>query len=181
MEREEAFKKAKQALANATMLAYPRPGSHLLLTTDASDAAVGAVLEQSTPSGPQPLAFFSKKLTTTQAKYSTFDRELLAIYLATRHFKHLLEPVTFTVNTDHLPLVHAFSKKSDPTSSRQQRHLSTIAEFNCIFQHVPGTSNDVADALSRNCIVLADSGIDLHDLTQQQAEAEEPTQNSSSL
>ena len=69
-EQEEAFKKAKQALAGATMLAYPRPGSHLLLTTDASDAAVGAVLEQSTPSGPQPLAFFSKKLTTTQTKYS---------------------------------------------------------------------------------------------------------------
>ena len=96
-----------------------------------------------------------------QSKYSTFDRELLADYLAIRHFKLLLEPVTFTINTDHLPLVHAFSKKLDPASSRQQRHLSAIAEFSCIFQHVPGTNNDVVDALSRNCIALAHGGIKL--------------------
>ena len=62
-----------------------------MLTTDASDTAVGAVLEQLMPSGPQPIEFFSKKVNAAQAKYSMFEREVLAVYLVTHHFKHLLK------------------------------------------------------------------------------------------
>ena len=57
----------------------------LLLNTlwyiDASDTVVVAVLQQEIDHQWQPTAFFSKKLTPAETKYSTFDKELLAIYL----------------------------------------------------------------------------------------------------
>ncbi|GFS16759.1 transposon Ty3-G Gag-Pol polyprotein [Elysia marginata] len=65
------------ALADATMLSHPKPNAPIALTTDASDQAVGAVLEQYVQGVWQPLAFFSKRLRPPEQKYSTFDRELL--------------------------------------------------------------------------------------------------------
>ena len=165
---DAAFNHAKDALADATMLSFPAPGAKLQLTTDASNTAIGAVLEQMTAHGPAPIAFYSRKLSPAETRYSTFDRELLAVHLATRHFRHLLEAGPFRINTDHLPLVHAFTKQSDPCSARQQRHLSAIAEFQCELHHVPGKMNDVADALSRNCIGLIQGGLDISSLAEEQ-------------
>ena len=166
--QDEAFCAAKAALSSAALLAYPAPDAPLRLTTDASSTAVGAVLEQVVGGCPRPIAFFSRKLSDTESRYSTFDRELLAVYLAVRHFRHLLEGSSFCVYTDHMPLVHAFVKRSDPCSSRQQRHLSAISEFNCSFRHVAGKDNPVADALSRNAVALIHLGMDLKELALRQ-------------
>ena len=148
-EQQKAFEETKTSLASATTLSFPRPGVPLTLTTDASSVAVGAVVEQTIMGTTRPLGFFSRKLRPAEAKYSTFDRELLAVYLAVRHFKHLLEGNSFTILTDHRPLVHAFSKQGDTWSDRQQRQLSCIAEFGCSLKYTPGAMNPVADALSR--------------------------------
>ena len=168
--QEQAFTKAKDALASASLLAFPSPGAALQLTTDASNIAVGAVLEQLVDGLPRPLAFFSRKLSLTEARYSTFDRELLAVYLAVRHFHHLLEGSSFKIFTDHLPLTHAITKQSDPCSHRQQRQLSAISEYNCTIHHLPGKQNPVADALSRNAISLVQLGVDFRDLAIRQRE-----------
>jgi hypothetical protein len=58
-------------------------------------------MQQKTNSTWQPLAFFSKKLNPAQQKYSAYDRELLAIYEAVRHFRYMLEARQFTILTDH--------------------------------------------------------------------------------
>lgn len=166
--QEEAFNKAKDSLAAASLLVFPSHNASLQLTTDASNVAVGAVLEQLVHGQPYPIAFFSRKLSGAESRYSTFDRELLAVYLAVRHFRHMIEGASFHIFTDHLPLVHAFTKQTDPCSNRQQRHLSTISEFNCAIRHLPGKNNPVADALSRNAISLVQMGIDFHDLAEKQ-------------
>ena len=158
---QTAFSQAKKAITQAVMLSFPRRNARLQLMTDASDHAIGAALQQMTSKGPAPIAFFSRKLSPTEQRYSTFDRELLAVYAAVRHFRHFLEAVPFDVLTDHMPLVDAVSKKSDPISKRQQRHLSAITEFDCTLRHVSGRSNPVADALSRNCNSLTVCGLDL--------------------
>ena len=168
LRQEEAFNKAKDALASASILVFPAHNASLQLTTDASNVAVGAVLEQLVQGHPQPIAFFSRKLSGAESRYSTFDRELLSIYLAVRHFRHLLEGTQFLIFTDHLPLVHAFSKQTDPCSNRQQRHLSAISEFNCVIRHLPGRNNPVADALSRNAVASVQMGIDFIDLAKKQ-------------
>ena len=96
-----AFDRAEEMLANATMLNHPDPLSPIVLTTDASDTAIGAVLEQKVQGDWKPLAFLSKKLKTAGQKYSTYDREWLAIYLCIKHFKYCLEGREFFIFTDH--------------------------------------------------------------------------------
>ncbi|XP_023816875.1 uncharacterized protein LOC105357974 [Oryzias latipes] len=144
-----AFDGAKSALAKAALLAHPDPDAEIALTTDASDIAVGAVVEQRVAGAWQPLAFFSRKLQTRERKYSVFDRELLSLYLATRHFRFLLEGRSFVAFVDHKPLTFAMAKVSEPWSARQQRHLAAISEFTTDIRHVAGKSNTVADCLSR--------------------------------
>ncbi|BHF70289.1 hypothetical protein SprV_0301333900 [Sparganum proliferum] len=126
-----AFEEAKKALADATMLHHLSLDAHAqpILTSDASNSAVGAVLHQQVNNHLQPLAFFSQKLQPAQTRYSTFSRELLAIYLAIRHFRHLLEGRDFSVHTDHKPLTYAIKAKSDRYSPREVRHLDFISQF----------------------------------------------------
>jgi RNase H-like domain found in reverse transcriptase len=68
------------------------------------------------------------------------------------HFRHLLEGRSFVVFTDHLPLVGALHRVSQPKSDRQQRQLSFIAEFTAEIRHIAGQSNVVADTLSRPAV-----------------------------
>ena len=97
----DSFNEAKGMLADATLLVHPRSDAKTSLTVDASGVAVGAVLEQFIENRWEPIAFFSRHLAPPQQKYSAFDRELLALYLSTRHFRYFLEGREFT---DHLPL-----------------------------------------------------------------------------
>ena len=149
-ELDEAFTTAKEALAQATMLVHPHADKPTALTVDASGTAVGAVLEQNSDGSDwKPVAFFSRKFRPAEQNYSAFDRELLAAYLAIRHFRYFLEGRCFTLFTDHKPLTFAISKISDPWSPRQQRHLAYVSEFTTDVRHIEGKSNTVADTLSR--------------------------------
>ena len=147
-ECDTAFKEAKAALAAATLLSHPAKDAETTLTVDASDTAMGGQLEQRIDGRFRPIAFFSKKLSTAERKYSAFDRELLGIYSAIRHFRHFVEGRCFTVFTDHKPLTTALASQVE-RSPRQTRHLSFIAEFTSDIRHIKGTENVVADALSR--------------------------------
>jgi len=147
-ECQTAFSSACAALANATLLHHPRPDAATSITVDASDVAIGAQLEQLQHGRWVPIAFFSKKLSSAERKYSAFDKELLACYLAIKHFRHFVEGRNFTLYTDHKPLTFAIASNAD-RSPRQTRHLSYIAEFTTDLQHVKGKQNFVADALSR--------------------------------
>ncbi len=167
-EQQAAFTNTKHALAEATTLVYPQPDTTLVLTTDASNNAIGAVLETHVGNIPQPLAFFSRTLHKAERNYSTFDRELLAVHHAIRHFRHMLEGTSFTIQTDHRPLITALSKSGDAWSARQQRQLSAIAESGGTLTYIPGSKNPVADALSRITINDIQPGIDYHSLAREQ-------------
>ena len=81
----DAFKQAKEMLARATMLFHPKPDTLTSVMTDASNKAVGAVLQQKLGADWHPISYFSRKLNVAETKYSAFDRELLAVYLAIKH------------------------------------------------------------------------------------------------
>ena len=144
-----AFNATKEALANASLLSYPTADAPTCLMTDASDTAVGAVLQQYVDNTWHPISFFSKKMTPAETRYSAFDRELLAVYLAIRRFRHLLEGRHFHVLTDHKPLTYALNTCSDRHSPRQARQLDYISQFTSTIRHVHGLDNVVADTLSR--------------------------------
>ena len=144
-----SFDSIKQALANSTLLHHPDSSLPLAVTTDASDIAIGGMIEQRGPEGWEPLAFFSKKLTTGQQAWCPYDRELFAAHQGIRHFKYMVEGRAFTLYTDHQSLIPSLSKKTDAPTSRQTNQLSEIAEYTTDIRYLEGKSNFVADALSR--------------------------------
>ena len=95
-----AFVDSKALLANCSSLLYPDSQSPVAIFIDASDTAIGAVLLINRRGVWCPVAFFSRRLDKTQCKYATFDRELLAVYSAVRHFCHIWECKEFAIYTD---------------------------------------------------------------------------------
>ncbi len=146
---QEALQNAKRLLVAAVLLQPPAPNAELSLATDASDTHIRGVMQQKSGDHWRPLGFFSRKLTDTESRYSTFDSELLAAHAAIKHFRHFCEGQAFQLWTDHKPLVTAISHVSAPISPRQQRHLAFISEFNVQILYLPGLKNVVADFLSR--------------------------------
>jgi hypothetical protein len=130
-----AFGGAKTALISVTALAHPLPGAVISLAAEASDTHIGGVLQQLSSGSWQPLAFFSRKLSTPESKYSTFDRELLAVFASIRHFRFVLEGCQFRILTDHLPLTLSMRRVSPLWSARQVRQLAYISEFSTDIRH----------------------------------------------
>uniref|UniRef100_A0A5S6Q225 RNA-directed DNA polymerase n=1 Tax=Trichuris muris TaxID=70415 RepID=A0A5S6Q225_TRIMR len=145
----KAFDTVKQVLADAVLLSHPAPNAPLSLVVDASDNAAGAVVQQKVDGHWQPLSFFSRRFAPREHKYSAFGRELLAVYWAVRHFRHLLEGRQFAILTDHKPLVQAIQRGSGTHNPREVRQLDYITCFTSDVRHIRGDKNSVADALSR--------------------------------
>jgi hypothetical protein len=169
-EAEHAFVQCKQNVMDAITIAHPLQDAQLALFTDASASCVGAALQQKIGLKWQPLGFFSKGLSEAQKKYSTFDRELLGIYMAVRHFQRLIEGREFTIYTDHKPLTFAFTKKpSINDTPRRVRQLDYISQYSTEIQFVNGRDNVVADSLSRTIDeVCMPSPIDYAELAKSQ-------------
>ncbi len=83
---QQAFKDVKAAIAKETVLAYPDFLKPFEIYTDASSMQLGAVITQDN----RPIAFFSRKLSKTQKKYSVTEIELLAIVETLKEFKGML-------------------------------------------------------------------------------------------
>ena len=160
-------------------LAHPSPHAKTTLATDASSAAVGAVLQQEIDGELTPIGFFSKGFNHTQKLYSTYDRELMAIFLAIKHYAYFLEGRKFTVLTDHQPLTSALATTSESLSPRVSRQLSFISQFDCTIEHIKGSQNSVADALSRsiNSVVDIIPGIDYLSVARAQIDCPELEQH----
>lgn len=143
------FELCKQDVINAATLTCPSSKFEIGLFVDASDHAIGAVLQQNEELGWRPIGFYSKKLSEAEKKYSTYDRELLSMYKAVKYFRQFVEGRIFTIYTDHKPLIFAFKQSNEKATPRQLRHLHFISQFSTDVRHIAGTENQVADYLSR--------------------------------
>ena len=114
------FNAIKEALANASLLSYPKAEAPTCLMTDASDMAVGAVLQQYVDGMWHPISFFTKKMTPAETCY----RELLAVYLAIRHFRHLPDVRHFHVLTDHKRTQYSLRSTLSASSPSAGLHFS---------------------------------------------------------
>ena len=144
-----AVNEVKKAISFATMLVHPHRDVTLSITTDASDTAIGGVLHQHFRGRLEPLSFFSRRLSDPETRYSTFDRELLAV--AVKKFRHQIEERRLIVYTDYKSLTSSITKANSTSawSMRAERNLLYISQFTCNIRHVSGESNQVADALSQ--------------------------------
>ena len=112
------------------------------------------------------MVIFQRTLNIHETKYSTFDRELLAIFGAIKHFEHILDSADLIVETDHKPLTLCFSMKKP--SPRQFRQLTYISLFTKTINYICGRENVVADTLSRPCVATIDNPLDLSNIIQLQ-------------
>lgn len=146
--REDAFLALKRKVMSAPVLRAFDPELPVVLSTDASGCALGAVLEQDDGMGRRPVAYFSQTLNIHEQRYTIRERELLAIVQAIRHWRCYLHGRSFVVNTDHESL--RYLKTQDKLNDRQVRWLEVLEQYDFKIVPVPGTRNAVADALSRN-------------------------------
>lgn len=120
-----AFSLCKRQLADVASLTFPSPSAPLMLYTDASDTSVGAALHQFVDDQLQPIGFYSEKLSPAQRNYSTYDRELTAIFQGINHFRYMLEGREFTIFCDlilpNLILPHR-DRPSDTMANRHTNH-----------------------------------------------------------
>lgn len=139
----EAFTKLKQAMITSPVLALPDYSIPFVVETDASDQGVGAVLMQQ----GRPIAYFSKGLSNKHQGLSTYEKELLAIVLATQKWNYYLQGNHFVIKTDHQSLKFLLEQRL--STLLQQKWLSNIIGFDYEIVYKTGAENKVADALSR--------------------------------
>jgi hypothetical protein len=91
------FDNVKAAIAKERALAYPDFLKLFEIYTDASSTQLGAMITQDN----KPIAFFSRKLSKMEQKYSVMEIELLAIVETLKEFKGMLWGQDIKVYTDH--------------------------------------------------------------------------------
>lgn len=144
---ENAFNTLKELLTTQPLLQYPDFTKPFVLTTDASNDAIGAILSQGPIRKDLPISYASRTLNNAERNYPTVEKELLAIVWGCKHFRQYLYGRKFTVVTDHRPLTWIFSVK-DP-SSRLLRWRLKLEEYEYEVIYKKGSNNTNADALSR--------------------------------
>ncbi|XP_031334049.1 uncharacterized protein K02A2.6-like [Photinus pyralis] len=155
---EEAMEKAKDAISSDNVLIHFNPKLPLQLACDASMYGIGAVLSHIDEQGMErPIAFTSRILSKAEQGYSMLDKEALAIYYGIKKFSQYLLGHSFTLLTDHKPLVSLFGENKDMpalAASRLQRWGIYISNYDYKIKYIKGTQNSSADALSRMPLVV---------------------------
>ena len=147
---QTSYDEAKAMLMKCVQLAHPDHSAPIALTTDASQYAIGGVLEQFSGGVWQPLGFWSKHLKPDKQRWTTFRRELYALHQSVRHFQREIDGKHLVCFTDHKALLGAFtnpaSQYHDPIASN---HLAEVSMWTNDVRFIDGKSNAVADWLSR--------------------------------
>jgi hypothetical protein len=137
----------KEIFSAHPVLQLPRLDHQFVLRTDASSVGLGAALLQESENTLHPVAFASKKLLPRETRYSTIERECLAIVWAVGKFSKFLWGVDFVLQTDHKPLTYIQTCRFK--NARILRWSLSLQEFKFRVEPIPGTQNVFADLLSR--------------------------------
>jgi len=161
----DSFENLKRSLLEGIRLKIPNPGRPFIIRTDASDKAVGGVLEQMDDNKPlppvgseeniktYPVAFFSRKLTTNQMKtWPVREKEAYAIVSILKKYTSLIGHQPILILTDHKSLENWATEILDtpggPSGRRARWHI-LLSRFKLEIRYMKGASNGVADAMSR--------------------------------
>ena len=147
-EHQMAFEKLKSDLCSATALHTIDFFKEFGLLVDASAASIGCCLIQWDDEGvKRPIAFASMKLSPTQTRWSTIERETYAVIWALKRFRPWIFLSKIIVFSDHNPL--SFLTKAAPKSAKLTRWVLALQKFNIEFRYRCDRKNFAADFVSR--------------------------------
>lgn len=147
---QAGFDDLKRAFTTEPILAHFVPTRKIVIETDASDYALGAIISQYDESNVlHPIAFYSRTYLPAECNYEIYDKELLAVIAAFKEWRHYCEGAQhpITVLCDHENLQYFMTSKN--LSRRQARWAQFISRFEFHIQYRKGTSSGKPDALSR--------------------------------
>ncbi|GBG74080.1 hypothetical protein CBR_g17791 [Chara braunii] len=142
-----ALKKLKRALIEYPVLKVADPSLPFVVTTDASQYGIGAVLHQDDGNGYRSVEFMPARMPSKKVATSTYERELYALRQALQHWKHYLLGRHFKVYSDHETL--RWLKTQAKMTSKLTRWAATLYQYDFELKPVKGKYNVVADALRR--------------------------------
>ncbi|XP_050806680.1 uncharacterized protein LOC127049621 [Gopherus flavomarginatus] len=147
-ECQKAFTQLKATLMSDPVLRAPDFEKPFLVTTDASERGIGAVLlQEATDHNFHPVVFLSKKLSERESHWSVSEKECYAIVYALEKLRPYVWGRRFQLQTDHAALKWLHTAKGN--NKKLLRWSLALQDFDFEIQHITGASNKVADALSR--------------------------------
>ncbi|KAL7078708.1 hypothetical protein ACQ4LE_002702 [Meloidogyne hapla] len=152
-EQEKAFEKIKSILSSDLLLTHFDPQFEIIVTADASNYGVGAMISHKFPDGSEKaIEYASKSLSQSEKNYGQIEKEGLALVFAVQKFHKMLFGRKFKLRTDHKPLVSIFGNKKGikvQTASRLQRWALILTNYNFEIEFVSTDKMGMADSLSR--------------------------------
>lgn len=145
--QDTAFRELKRLVSSSPCLKLPNFQLPFIVTCDASEMAVAGVLSQLHGHLDAPIAFESRKTNAHERNYPIHELELLAIVHCLKKWKCYVEGRTIIVRTDHASLRHIRSQKN--LSRRMARWVEFLEPLDIKVEYITGSSNIVADGLSR--------------------------------
>ena len=147
------FQDIKHELTSDCLVVHYQDDLPLVLTVDACEYGVGAVLQHRYNDGSLKLiAASSRTLDNSEKNYASIDREALAIMFGVAKFERYLLGREFILQMDHRPLTRIFGNKEGlpkVASSRLTRWALQLSNFNYKIEYIAGSENNLADSLSR--------------------------------
>jgi hypothetical protein len=147
---QAAFELLKEKLLTPPIVAFPNYNAPYLLYTDASGCALSGILSQiqETEAGPaeRVIAYTARNMKPAEARYSTHEREMLAIFHSMAQFKCYIQYSHVDIITDCKALCEIMEKK--PVSARLGRWSYFMNQFSYTMHYRSGAKNH-ADGLSR--------------------------------
>jgi hypothetical protein len=149
---DRAFLRLKDLITSEPVVKHPKIGETFFIDPDSSQYAIGGALQQLFRDNDgierlHPIAYESKKLTETEQRYSSQERELLAAKYCLDHWRHIIEGSPIYIRTDHESLRVYRSKKT--MTKRLARFMAEIEHYDPTITYRPGRLQVVPDTLSR--------------------------------
>ena len=149
---EDSFHSAKNLLLDSQTLVHYDHTLPLFLSCDASSYGAGAVLSHKIGGQFRPVAFASCTLTRAQQNYSQLEKEALSIIFGLKRFRQYLYGRSFTILTDHRPLLTLFGPHQPVpahAAARLQRWALILASYSYNIEYRSTIAHADADSMSR--------------------------------
>jgi len=147
--RNNAFLELKQLCSNYPVLHTLDWTKQFIMETDASGYALRVVIAQEFEDGIHPIAFHSRSLLPAEKNYDAHDKELTSVIFGFKCGCPLFLGATYAirVHTDHKNL--QYFRDLHKITGRQARWIEFLQDFDYTLEHIPGSTNTVADLLLR--------------------------------